>query len=210
MTSSDHKLLFTVGHSNHSLEQLLDLLLQHHVSAIGDVRSSPYSRFCPQFNQDVLKSALAQVGIAYVFLGKELGARPDDLDCIVNGRMSYERLAARPEFRDGLSRVLQGLTKYRLALMCAEKDPVDCHRMILVCHHLRSPELEIRHILADGSAETNEAAERRLCERVELHASLFETEAEVIEQAYGRRAEQIAYQQVNNVHFEDDPVWQLG
>jgi len=153
--------------------------------------------------------------------------------------------------------VLQGLTKYRLALLCAEKDPVDCHRMILVCHHLRSPELKIRHILADGSTETNEAAEQRLCERVEIHASLFETEAEVIEQAYGRRAEQIAYQQyskpglapqdfdghpppiergpemilsvgltrpfapsseseevhwlqVNNVHFEDDPVWQLG
>ena len=195
MAQVDGAVLFTVGHSNHTLERFLELLRQHNISAIGDVRSSPYSRFCPHFNQANLKSALAGVDIAYVFLGKELGARPDDPACFVNGRVSYEQLAARREFQTGLNRVRQGMRKYRLALLCAEKDPLDCHRMILICRHLRSPDPMIRHILADGSLETNEAAERRLCDRLGLRADLFTSEVELIERAYDRQAERIAFTQ---------------
>ena len=197
MTSRDGVVLFTIGHSNHTLERFLELLSQHSIDAIGDVRSSPYSRYCPHFNQASLRSALAGTGIAYVFLGKELGARPDDPACFVNGRVSYTRLAARPEFREGLNRVRLGITKYRLALMCTEKDPLDCHRMILVCRQLRSPDLMIRHILADASIETNEAAERRLCDSLALQADLFTREAEVIERAYDRQAERITFTQEN-------------
>ena len=195
MTLMDDTVLFTIGHSNHTLEQFLDLLRQHGISAVGDVRSNPYSRFCPHFNQANLESALARAGVTYVFLGKELGARPDDQACFVNGRMSYERLAARREFREGLNRVRQGMTRYRLALMCAEKDPLECHRMILICRHLRSPNLMIQHILADGLIETNKASERRLCERFNLQPNLFASEAEVVEQAYERQAERIAFTQ---------------
>jgi len=200
MTPADSAALFTIGHSNHPLERFLELLRQHGISAIGDVRSSPHSRFCPHFNQASLNSALARAGIAYVFLGKELGARPDDPAYFVNGRVRYERLAARPEFQEGLDRVRRGMKEYRLALMCAEKDPLECHRMILVCRRLRSSELTIHHILTDGSLETNEVAERRLCDRLALRPDLFTSEADVIEQAYERQAERIAFTQ------EDEPV----
>jgi uncharacterized protein (DUF488 family) len=192
--------LFTIGHSNHSLDRFLELLQQHQITAIGDVRSTPYSRYCPQFNPPALKPALAAAGIAYVFLGRELGARPDDPQCYVDGSVSYERLAMRREFGHGLERVSQGVVKYRLALMCTEKDPIDCHRMILICHRLRSKGLAIHHVLADSSIETNEAAERRLCEKLDLRPTLFETQEQIVEQAYGRQAKRISYKQ------EDDLV----
>jgi len=195
MTSEGYTTLFTIGHSNHTLERFLDLLHTYRINAVGDVRSSPYSRFSPHFSQSGLKTALALRGITYVFLGKELGARPDIPSLFVNGRVSYARLAARPEFLEGLHRVKQGMKKYRLALMCAEKDPVDCHRMILVCRHLRSADLAIHHIHADGLYETNEAAEKRLCSRLALQPDLFTSEADIIEQAYERQAERIAYVQ---------------
>ena len=195
MTPTNDTTLFTIGHSNHTLDRFLDLLRLYDISAISDVRSSPYSRFSPHFSQASLKATLPRAGITYVFLGKELGARPDDPACFVNGRVSYERLAARPIFQEGLDRIRNGMKKYRLALMCSEKDPLDCHRMILVCRHLRSPDLAIHHILADGLRETNEAAEKRLCNRLDLQPDLFTSEADVIERAYERQAERIAYTQ---------------
>ncbi len=195
MTTVSANTLFTIGHSNHTFERFLDLLHQHHISAVADVRSSPYSRLYPHFKRASLKSALARAGIIYEFLGKELGARPDDRSCFVNGRVSYELLAARPEFGQGLNRVRQSMNSYRLVLMCAEKDPLECHRMILICRHLRSPGLMIHHILADGSLEANEAAERRLCKRLKLQPNLFDSEPKVIEQAYERQAERIAFTQ---------------
>lgn len=188
-------LIFTIGHSNHTLDYFLDLLRQHQINAVADVRSSPYSRFCPHFNQSNLKTALTGAGIVYVFLGKELGARPDDSAYFVNDRVSYKLLVARREFNDGLNRVRSGMSKYRLALMCAEKDPIDCHRMILICRYMKSLDLTIRHIHGDGSLETNEMAEKRLCNRLGLQADLFTSEAEVIEQAYDRQAERIAFAQ---------------
>ncbi len=190
--------LFTVGHSNHSLERFLELLGQHEIGAIADVRSMPYSRYCPHFNPPLLKPALMNAGIAYVFLGKQLGARPDDPACYVDGSVSYERLAAQREFQDGLDRVLQGLSRFRLALMCTEKDPIDCHRMILICRRLRSREIAIQHILADASLETNEAAERRLCDKLNLRPNLFESEADIIERAYIMQGERIAFKQASD------------
>jgi uncharacterized protein (DUF488 family) len=195
MTSERRTTLFTIGHSNHTPQRFLDLLRTYQITAVADVRSSPYSRFSPHFSQSDLKTTLAREGITYVFLGKELGARSDNPSMLVNGRVSYARLAARPEFLEGLHRVRQGMKKYRLALMCAEKDPLDCHRMILVCRHLRSADVAIHHILADGLYETNEIAEQRLCKRLALQPDLFTSEADIIEQAYERQAERIAYAQ---------------
>jgi len=175
--------LYTIGHSNHPIERFLDLLRKHEITALADVRSQPYSRFNPQFNQDRLRASLARVGIAYVYMGRELGARPSGTSAMENGRVSYELLAQRPEFQAGLGRVTEGAAKYRLALLCAEKDPIDCHRMILVAKHLRSPNAKIVHILADGTVESNESAERRLLERHKLQPNLFEDEAALIERA---------------------------
>src|SRR5579862_1298929 len=112
--------IYTVGHSNHSIEKFIGLLIANGINAVADVRSRPFSRRNPQFNKERLAATLLQHGIVYVFLGKELGARSEDPSCYEDGRVQYGRLAATPVFRAGIERVLAGAQKYRLALMCAE------------------------------------------------------------------------------------------
>jgi uncharacterized protein (DUF488 family) len=109
--------IFTVGHSNHPLEHLIGLLRRHGVTALADVRSTPYSRTNPQFNREHLSEALKAAGIVYVFLGKELGARSEDPACYENGKVLYDRLARTDLFRSGIERVLEGAGKFRLVLI---------------------------------------------------------------------------------------------
>src|SRR5215471_17948397 len=99
----------------------------HHVNPLADVRSVPHSRLHPQFNRDALTEALKKEDIGYSFLGRELGGRPKDKSCYKNGRVQYGRLAAAEEFQEGLKRILTGAQKYRIALMCAEREPLECH-----------------------------------------------------------------------------------
>src|SRR5215471_13851987 len=128
--------VYTIGHSTHSLPRFLELLGQHAITAVCDVRSQPYSRLHPQFNRGQLRDALRAAGSRYVFLGKELGARSTDKSCYCNGQVQYGRLAATDEFKHGLERVTKGSRAYRVALMCAERDPLHCHRAILVARQL--------------------------------------------------------------------------
>src|SRR5690348_5255851 len=130
------KTVFTIGHSNHAIEKFCALLKQHAITAICDVRSRPYSAQNPQFNQDLLKRTLRKEGVAYVPLGSELGGRVEDPSCYEHGRVSYERIAHTTTFQQGLRRILQGITTHRVALMCAEKEPLNCHRTILVARYL--------------------------------------------------------------------------
>jgi uncharacterized protein (DUF488 family) len=186
--------VFTIGHSTHSLEDFIDLLRQHALTAIADVRSVPYSRMQPQFNREALARALKKQGIAYVFLGKELGARSDDRDCYENGRVQYRRLARTQLFRSGLDRVREGSRKLRLALMCAERDPLDCHRTVLVSRELAAAGENVVHILADGRIEPHAETMRRLLGIVGLpETDLFRTEAELFEEAYAAQEARIAY-----------------
>jgi type I restriction enzyme S subunit len=192
--------LYTVGHSNHSLETFLELIKRHGVTAVADVRSVPFSRYSPQFNRDHLTRALKDAGIAYVFLGKELGARPDDPACYEKGRASFDRMASRPEFREGIERLRTGMQEYVIALLCAEKDPLDCHRTILVSRHLQEAGLRVTHILPDGELEPNHETERRLLEAYGLERGLFDssdTDSERLAEAYDKRAHDIAYKRDN-------------
>ena len=130
--------LFTIGHSTHTVDQFLGLLKKHGITAVCDVRSMPYSQHNPQFNRESLKEVLNARGISYVFLGKELGARSDNPACYINGKVQYNYLAEEPAFREGLRRVKKGMQSFQVALMCAEKDPLTCHRTILVCRELKA------------------------------------------------------------------------
>ncbi|MEA5536332.1 DUF488 domain-containing protein [Crocosphaera sp. XPORK-15E] len=154
--------LFTIGHSNLDIESFTSLLTQYNVTALADVRSSPYSRYLPHFNQDNLKRTLLDSGIKYVFLGQELGARPKDQNCYIEGKAVYEEIAKTQLFSQGIDRVFKGSQSYNIALMCAEKDPITCHRAILVCQHLKSFPIEINHILQDGKIESHQQLESRL------------------------------------------------
>jgi uncharacterized protein (DUF488 family) len=187
-------LIFTVGHSTHPIDHFLSLLTNNGVTAVADVRSSPFSRYNPHFNRDELKKALASSGVSYVFLGAELGARSDDPDCYVNGKVQYHRLAESRSFQFGVARVLQGSKDHRIALMCAEKEPLDCHRTILVARELVERGADVRHILADGSVEAHAQSMVRLLDKFGLlEGQLFRTPEETEELAYAKQAEKIAY-----------------
>ena len=191
---SRKRVLYTVGHSRHSIEHFVNLLRQASVSLVFDVRSIPYSRRNPQYNQKVLAGRLRNEGIDYIFSGKELGAKSPSPDCYVDGKVQYDLIAARPEFTDGLDRVIDKAGEARPALLCAEEDPLTCHRTILICRHLRDRVDAIFHIRGDGTMETNEVFEQRLVKSTGLkEPDLFDSEATLIERAYEMRGQRISY-----------------
>jgi uncharacterized protein (DUF488 family) len=188
-------MIYTVGHSNHPIERFLGLLQPHGITAVADVRSTPYSRFNPQFRREKLQAALGSVGIQYVFLGQELGARSQDPACYDSeGRVSYARLARTELFRKGIARLRTGMAEHRISLMCAEREPLECHRTILVARELVREGVPVTHILGDGSLESHEHALQRLAASLKLTATdLFSDSAELVEQAYDLQALRIAY-----------------
>jgi uncharacterized protein (DUF488 family) len=187
--------VYTIGHSNHEIAVFLGLLRQHGVTAVGDVRSQPYSRWVPQFSRDALEAALADAGIAYSFLGKELGARSDNPACYREGKVQYDRLAQEPIFAEGIDRVVQGIQRYQISLLCAEKDPLDCHRALLVARRLFESGISVSHIHADGTLESHQAMESRLLAACKLpEGDLFTSREEFIADAYRIRGERVAYQ----------------
>ena len=186
--------IFTIGHSTHSQQRFLELLLQHAITALCDVRSKPYSRVNPQFNREELKKALKANGISYVFLGKELGARSEDPACYENGKVQYDRLAHTELFLQGIQRVQTGMENFRLALMCAEKEPLECHRTILVARRLSDLGINVQHIHANGRLESHADALQRLATMLNLPpVDMFRPQQDMLADAYRRQEERIAY-----------------
>ncbi len=198
--------VFTIGHSNLEIGKFVAMLKQHGIQAIADVRSSPYSQYNPQFNRELLQKSLQEHGISYVFLGQELGARRSERECYLEGRADYGLISQTPAFRRGLERVTQGAVKMRVALMCAEKDPIDCHRCILVAPHLRQQGLQVLHILSDGSLEDHEQTEKRLLQVFALeNKELFRSQDEIVAEAYKKQGEKVAYYEEDLVVREEPP-----
>lgn len=158
----------TIGHSNHAIERFIDLLKAGGVEAVVDVRSMPYSRRFPQFGRERLAQSLSTAGILYRH-EPALGGKPKD-------GASYEDIAGRPEFKDALGRLIAGSADTTLCLMCAEKEPLDCHRTVLVSRRLAERRVPVEHLLADGSSQSHDALEDRLLTASgEGEADLFTT-----------------------------------
>ena len=187
--------IFTIGHSNHPLERFLALLSQHRVTAVADVRSAPYSRLRPHFNRDALAAALAAHGIGYAFLGRELGGRPADPGCYLDGRVDYERVARTSGFRDGVARVIDRAASDRIALMCAEKEPLDCHRTLLVARAFDEAGVAVVHILADGALEPHGRTMDRLMAAFDLNANgdLFRRREELLAHAIRLQTQRVGF-----------------
>jgi uncharacterized protein (DUF488 family) len=186
--------VLTIGHSNHSIERFIELLRAQAVTAIADVRSQPYSRLHPDFNREPLAEALKKHGIAYVFLGRELGARSDDPACYENGRVQYRKLAEGQLFKAGLHRVIEGAKAHRLALLCAEKEPLGCHRTLLVSRALEADGVAVSHIHADGGLESQSDAMTRLLRLLGMpDADLYRSKEQLIADACAVQEQRIAY-----------------
>ncbi|MGF1583423.1 MAG: DUF488 family protein [Gemmataceae bacterium] len=194
MSSQPSPTIYTIGHSNHEMDTFLALLKQHKITALVDVRSDPHSKYNPQFNQGVLSDSLQINKIAYVPLCKELGTRRHEDCCYQGNKVDYSLVAKSESFLEGLQRLHTGMENYRIALMCAEKDPLYCHRTILVTRNLRQQGVRIEHILEDGNLESQEEAEDRLLSELHLEpGDLFHSRSDMVEIAYEKQGNRLAY-----------------
>ena len=196
--------LLSVGHSNHDWSRLLALLRGAGVTAVADVRSSPYSKRYPQFNKGPLESALLASGIGYVYLGDLLGGRPSDPGLYhPEGWADYARMRQTAAFRRGLDRLLLGAEDYTVAMLCSEEDPLDCHRGLMITPALAELGRPPLHLRKDGSLETTADMEKRLLQATGVGDGLLDglfaaqlDEAErrsLVAEAYRLRNRQVAY-----------------
>lgn len=186
--------ILTVGHSNHTLDGFLRLLRSAGVTAIADVRSSPYSRHFSHFNRAEIKASLREHGIDYRFYGKELGGRPSDARLYDDGTADYEAMAGTEQFQDGIRKVLSGARKHRLALMCSEHDPLDCHRCLLVGRSLAENGAPVTHLLSDGRTQSQQDIEQRLLKLARKeNEDFFVPSDERLSAAYRERSRRVAY-----------------
>ncbi|MDC7683787.1 DUF488 domain-containing protein [Asticcacaulis sp. BYS171W] len=185
--------LFSIGHSNHEIGRFIDLLKQADVTAIADVRTQPWSRHAADYNSDTLKARLKAEGIAYVYLGKELGGRPERrLMC--EGVADYEAMAREESFHSGLTRLVGGAQTYRVAMMCSEQHPLDCHRCLLVGRALLREDVDTQHILPDGAQITQTEVETQLLLMAnKTQDDLFADADTLLAHAYAQRARKVAF-----------------
>jgi uncharacterized protein (DUF488 family) len=181
-------LLFTIGHSNHDFDRFLELLRRHGIAALADVRSRPYSRFVPHFSKERLERLLAEQAIDYLYLGAELGGKPKSAEAPAS-QLDYRSRVEQPDFRAGIDRLLAAAAARPMAMMCRERDPLDCHRLHLICRYLAPRGLDVRHILPDGTTEPQATTERRLLERdtaadLPLFRDCAEEDRAALERAY--------------------------
>jgi uncharacterized protein (DUF488 family) len=191
MTAFD---LFSIGHSNISAERFVAMQRAAGVTAIADVRSTPVSRFCPWFSAKNLEPLLAGAGIGYAAYGVELGGRPRDPALYRDGIADYEAMARQADFRAGLDRLVAGAARRPTCVMCSEREPLECHRCLLVTRALAARGLNVGHILHDGIIEPHAATEQRLLALEAGGEDLFVTgQSERLAAAYFRRARAVAY-----------------
>jgi len=167
--------VFSVGHSNHDIDRFLSLVSSHEIEVVADVRTAPFSRFSSHFNREPLTRELRTHKIDYVFLGRELGGRPDGSDYYdEDGHVRYDRLALSGLFGEGIKRLLRGAAAHKVAMMCSEGDPAQCHRHLLIARVLAEQDVSVAHILTDGSL-TDYAS---VAQRTPVQRGLFDNEEE--------------------------------
>ncbi|QGU93996.1 DUF488 family protein [Clostridium bovifaecis] len=158
------KELYTIGHSSHNLNYFLYLLRKFRVNSVVDIRSVPFSKYVPHFNKDKLKNFLSLNHIYYIYMAKEFGLIQEDISLFhPEGYLDFNKMAKTELFKRGIQRLKIGVDKgYKIAIMCAEKDPLDCHRSILISPALIKEGYSVTHILPDSKIETHKEFEDRL------------------------------------------------
>lgn len=189
---------YTIGHSTRPIARFMQLLERNGVNCVVDVRSQPYSRFAPQYNRETLRNALKEIGNHYIYMGKELGARHHEPHLLFpDGKVDFEKVRQSLDFQDGIRRLLTGLSSgYRIALMCSEYDPFDCHRFVLVSHELGQRGVEIAHIYDASKVIPHSQLEERLLQtygQLDLFGDSTGSRDQELADAYRQRNREIAY-----------------
>ena len=186
--------IYTIGHSNHEIGTFLNLLRATNIDMIVDVRSAPFSKMYPHFNRETLESSLKENMIGYLFLGDLIGGRSRNRKDYENGQVVYSRLAAKDDYQTTIRRVFDGSTKFEIALMCSEKEPLDCHRTLLISQSLSALGAQVAHIYADGKIESHSEVLSRLLNIYNLDTpDLFGADDDRLQEALLRQEKKIAY-----------------
>lgn len=160
--------LYTIGHGNRKSEDLLALLQDFEIEYLIDVRSKPYSRFHPQYNQKNLQKFLQENGITYVFMGNELGGRPEDVSCYAkDGKVDYELIKQKDFFKLGVARLKAASSRdIHAAIMCSERNPDECHRTRLIGEVLHCDGVLVQHIDESGKLKKHEDVKEKIMKKI--------------------------------------------
>lgn len=194
------KTIYTIGHSIYEIEDFVELLKQNQINTIVDVRSTPYSKFAPQYNRETLKKYLKQNSICYIFMGDLLGARHEDKTLLFDdGKVDFKKVQETKNFQDGVMRLQKGIEKgYSISLMCSEKEAFDCHRFGLISEFLSKKSIEINHIYPDKVVLQQELEQKLLKKyekqipKIDLFNQNIDSQ-EQLKEAYKLRNKDIAY-----------------
>ena len=189
-------MIFTIGHSNHPVDVFGEMLKRHNIDTLVDVRSSPFSAYTPQYNQDEISKSCKKWEISYVFIGDDAGGRPQDDRCYVDGKARYDLIAATKDFRNVINDLANGYMRggHRVALMCSEKEPMVCHRTVLIAEALAKACCSVSHILHDGSCESHYDTMKRMIEAQGMKdADLFASGAAIRKEALAKQEAKIAF-----------------
>jgi uncharacterized protein (DUF488 family) len=149
--------ILTIGHSNLTVAAFVARLQCYEVEVLVDVRSAPFSGYCPQFNRPALRLALQEAAIQYTYAGNSLGGKPVEPElCRADGGPDYDKIAAAPSYRRGLQRLMALAAERCVSVMCAEAEPERCHRHKLIARSLCALGVEVCHVLPDGALRVPE------------------------------------------------------
>ena len=191
--------LYTIGHSQRPIEHFINLLKDHDIDYVIDVRSTPYSKFAADYNKENIQKILSTYNISYAHMGKCFGARQENLDLYTpEGYLDFEKVIASANFQMGLENVMKGMETHKIALMCLEKKPCDCHRAIMVANGFYKAGCTVEHILEDSSIQTHKELNKELMDKYfpnRFQLSLFDMNEEIdyLKEAYRLRNKEIGY-----------------
>ena len=194
------KTIFTIGHSNHDISDFINLLLANQIELVIDVRSAPYSKLYPHFNRNPLEVSLTKNSIKYTFLGDSVGGRSNNIKDYSKGRVMYKKIAEKKEYISSINTMIQNSSKYKIVLMCSEKEPLECHRTLLISRSIETHMVKILHIHRDGQIESQSEAIQRLLKIWKLDSpNLFGEDAERIDEAFTKQESKYAYFDENKI-----------
>lgn len=196
--------IYTIGHSNYSVEKLIDMLKFYDINCVVDIRGTPYSKYNIQFDKETIKYTLTHSGFVYIYMAKELAAkRINKQSYNSEGYSDFEKVIHEDDFINGIQRLKIGCEKgYKIALLGAMQEPIRCHRSILVGRALRDYGFNVKHILDDYSIASQEDIEKNILDKYFSNRGQLTidsllgnemTEEEMIEEGYRLANKEIGY-----------------
>jgi len=194
------KTIFTIGHSNHEIADFINLLLANKIELVIDVRSAPYSKIYPHFNRNSLEVSLTKNSIEYLFLGDSVGGRSNNIKDYSKGRVMYKKIAEKEEYISSIHLIISLSSEHKTVLMCSEKEPLECHRTLLISRSIEMLKVKVLHIHRDGQIESQGEAIQRLLAIWKLDSpSLFGEDTERIDEALTKQESKYAYFDENKI-----------